>query len=115
MRPGALIVLIVALVLGGAAAFMTREYLLSRTAVPPPPEVKTMVVAVQPVAFGTTLTEENTAEIAWPSSTPLEGSFPTKKELFKDGRRIVLLQMQRTNRSSIQRSPGQIRGQASPR
>jgi len=95
MRLSGLLILIVALALGGAAAFMTREYLLSRTQSPPPPETKTLVVALQPLTFGVTLTEENTAEIPWPPSAPMEGAFSTKKELFKEGRRIALVQMQR--------------------
>src|SRR5215211_3063460 len=96
MRPSALLVLVLALVLGGAAAFMSREYLLSRTMpASPAPEVKTLVVARQPLPFGTALNEENTVEIPWPTATTLEDGFATKLQLFKEGRRVVLVPLQR--------------------
>jgi pilus assembly protein CpaB len=96
LRPSGLIVLVLALVLGGAAAFMAREFLLSRTLQPPPaPEFKTLVVARQALPFGTALNDENTVEITWPMATTLEDGFATKAQLFKEGRRVVLVPLQR--------------------
>ena len=56
----------------------------------------TIVVATAPLGFGTALTRDNVAEIPWGASRLPEGAYGTRDELFKDGRRVVLSPMQRT-------------------
>ena len=52
--------------------------------------IGTIVVAAEPLGFGTTLTAENVAEIAWAARSLPEGAFASKEELFKYGTRAVL-------------------------
>ncbi|MHB2169171.1 Flp pilus assembly protein CpaB [Alsobacter sp. R-9] len=89
MRFQSALVLLIAILLGGVAAFFARNFLLSQTAAPVP-EARTIVVAAQPLAFGAELTAENTRVISWPADAALKGTFQTKEQLFKDGRRLAL-------------------------
>src|ERR1700693_142061 len=82
--------------MGGIAAFLARNWLLSHTQ----PSVAaenpgTIVVASAPLGFGVALTESNIVEIPWASSSLPEGAFATKQDLLKDGRRVVLSQLDR--------------------
>lgn len=95
MRPVTLLVLVVALILGGAAAFLVRGLLLQRSTAAPAKPASTVVVANQPLAFGTALSAENTTEVAWPTEAAPEGFFRSREELFRDGKRVVLAAMQK--------------------
>jgi len=94
VRIGSFLILLTALGLGGAAAFMARIYLQNQQHVESAPRSEqreqTVVVATQPLSFGTQLTRENVVEIPWPKGNALAGSFATKDELLNDGRRVVL-------------------------
>lgn len=92
MRRGNIVVLLVAIVMGGVAAFMARTWLQRQTV--PPTQESTVVVAAQPLGFGTVLNRDNVAEIPW-SGPPLRTAFATKDELLKDGRRVVLMPLDR--------------------
>jgi pilus assembly protein CpaB len=74
--------------MGGIAAFLARNWLLSRTEVSTP--TATIVAASKQLPFGTPLADDNTQEIPWAAKTLPPGAFPSKKELFKEGRRITL-------------------------
>src|SRR5687767_13734324 len=96
MRSG--IVLIGALALGGGAVYLTRGYIEARLIAPAEPravETRTVVVAYQPLAFGSVLTGVNIIEIAWPTSTSLEGTFSKEEDVLKDGKRVVLPAIQK--------------------
>jgi pilus assembly protein CpaB len=93
VRTSSIIILFIAIVMGGAAAFLARTYLQSHTA--PQAEIGTIVVASAPLAFGTRITEDKLTEIPWAASTLPQGAFATKRELLKDGRRVVLTQLER--------------------
>lgn len=89
MRGANIVVLVVALVLGGIAAFLARNWLLSRgqrqTVVS-----TTIVTAARTLPFGTPLTVNNVTVIPWAAKNLPRGAFSSKKELFKRGRRIAL-------------------------
>ncbi len=107
MRTSSLIILVVAVVMGGAAAFLTRAWLQSQVA--PEAEHGTIVVATAPLPFGMTITDDKLAEIPWAASTLPQGAFATKRDLVKDGRRVVLTAIERNEpvlRSKIT-APGQ--------
>ena len=89
MRNNNLIVLVVALVLGGIAAVLARNWLAHHARLAQG-EVGTIVVAAAPVAFGTELTKENTKEIPWSTAVLPEGAFATKTDLLEQGRRTAL-------------------------
>ncbi len=88
MRSSSIVVLVVALVLGGVAAFLARNWMVSHSQ--SNAQVGTMVVAAASLPFGAQLSAENTTEIPWSAGTLPEGAFATKQELLKDGRRMTL-------------------------
>lgn len=88
MRNNNLIVLVVALVLGGIAAVLARNWLAHHAQ--SQADVGTIVVAAAPVSFGTELTKENTKEIPWSTAVLPEGAFATKSDLLEHGRRTAL-------------------------
>ena len=91
MRTNNLFVLCLAIVMGGVAAFLARSWLQSHARASLGDEsIGTIVVAAQPLGFGTTLTADNVAEIAWAARSLPEGAFASKEELFKYGTRAVL-------------------------
>src|SRR5689334_7388165 len=86
-----LLILLLALVMGGVAAFLTRDWLANHAVATAAPEpAGTIVVAVAPLSFGTSISKDNVAEVAWPAKMLPEGSFATVQDLLKDGRRVVL-------------------------
>jgi pilus assembly protein CpaB len=89
MRNNNLIILVVALVLGGIAAVLARNWLANH-ARSSEAGVGTIVVAAAPLAFGTQLTAQNITEIPWSTSVLPQGAFATKQALLKDGRRMAL-------------------------
>jgi pilus assembly protein CpaB len=88
MRANSVVILVVAIVLGGIAAFLARSWLLSRTQVTATSE--TIVAAAKHMTFGTPLSDDNVKEIPWAAKTLPPGSFSSKQALFKDGRRVTL-------------------------
>src|SRR6266852_6611611 len=96
MRRSNLIILLVALAMGGIAALMARSWIAQHTTAQPVASTSTIVVAAAPLAFGTVLTEDNVSEIAWTGPQLPEGAFAKKIDLLKDGRRIMLTAMERS-------------------
>jgi len=66
MRKSSVIILVVAILMGGTAAYLTRSWLKDQTrassAFQP---VGTVVVAAESLAYGTTMTPDNVVEIPW--------------------------------------------------
>jgi pilus assembly protein CpaB len=58
--------------------------------------MSTIVVANMALGFGTVLSADNVSEIPWASDKIPEGAFATRDALFKDGRRVVLTPMERS-------------------
>jgi pilus assembly protein CpaB len=109
LRTNNVAILLLAIVLGGAAAFLARQWLEGhvRNAVEEPRG--TIVVAKSPLAFGAEVATDNIAEIPWAATSLPEGAFATKEDLLKDGRRVVLAGLDRNEpvlRSKIT-APGQ--------
>ncbi len=96
MRRSNLIILLVALAMGGIAALMARSWIAQHTTAQPVASTSTIVVAAAPLAFGTVLTEDNVSEIAWAEPKLPEGAFAKKIDLLKDGRRVVLNAIERS-------------------
>jgi pilus assembly protein CpaB len=89
MRANSVLILIVAIVMGGIAAFLARNWMLSRTQVSTAANA-TIMAASKAIPFGTPLGDDNVREIPWAAGAIPEGSFPSKEALFKEGRRIAL-------------------------
>jgi len=87
VRANNVIILVIAIVMGGIAAFMARSWLLSRTQVS---ASETIVVAAKSLPFGTPLTDDVVREIPWAAPTLPTGAFSSIQALSKDGRRTTL-------------------------
>lgn len=95
MRMRAVVMLIVAVVLGGAAALLARNLLQSRNVAPQVantgPAVTTVVVARRALHFGDAVNRDVVSEVPWPATATPAGSFKKADELFaKPGRRVAL-------------------------
>src|SRR6266852_7612585 len=96
MRRSNLIILLVALAMGGIAALMARSWIAQHTTAQPVASTSTIVVAAAPLAFGTVLTEDNVSEIPWAEPQLPEGAFAKKIDLLREGRRVMLTAMERS-------------------
>ncbi len=94
MRRSNVLILVIAIVMGTTAAFLTKNWLQSHTR-ESAAQAGTIVVATAPMGFGAPLTEDKITEIPWASSTLPQGAFASKQELLKDGRRVVLTPIER--------------------
>jgi pilus assembly protein CpaB len=102
--------LVLAVIMGGIAAFLARQWLedhsrASTTAKP----AGAIIVARTELAFGTELSADNVVEIPWAAPSLPEGAFASKQDLLKDGRRVVLAALERNEPilSSKITGPGQ--------
>jgi pilus assembly protein CpaB len=95
MRRSNLIILVLALAMGTIAALMARSW-IAQHAAPQVASTGTIVVAATPLPFGTVLTPDNISEIPWAAPHLPDGAFATKSDLLKDGRRVVLTAMERS-------------------
>ncbi len=109
MKLGTMLVLLVAIVTGGFAAFMARAIIQRQTAQAPSRAESTIVVAGQGLDFGMVLSPENVIEIPWSSATLPEGAFKSSADLLKDGRRVVLSKIDKNEPILLSRvtGPGQ--------
>jgi pilus assembly protein CpaB len=110
VRRSNFLILVVAIVMGGTAALLARNWLESHSRISSAPQsLGTIVVAAKTLSFGATVTEDDVAEVAWAAKTFPEGAFATKQDLLKDGRRVVLSPLARNEpvlRSKVT-EPGQ--------
>ena len=91
MRTNNIVILLLALAMGGIAAFLARNWLQAHTrAANGDVPVGTIVVAAKPLAFGVALGGDNVTEIPWGANVLPEGVFVTKDDLLREGRRVVL-------------------------
>ena len=108
MRANSIIILAIAIIMGGIAAFLARNWLLSRTQ--QVTETRTTIVAAaKQLPFGTPLTDDTVQEIPWAAPVTPAGAFSSKQALFKDGGRITLATIQQNELilSSKITGPGQ--------
>ncbi len=107
MRNNNIIVLVVAVVLGGLAALMARNWLVSHAQ---SSTVGTIVVARAPLSFGAMLTADNLTEIPWTAGSFPDGAYASKRDVLKDGRRMALTAISRNEPilSSKITAPGQL-------
>jgi pilus assembly protein CpaB len=90
MRPNNVIILFLAIVMGGIAAFLARNWIEGHSRALAGAEVGTIVVAAQPLGFGAEVSPDSITEIPWVAKSLPEGAFTSKDDLLKDGRRVVL-------------------------
>jgi pilus assembly protein CpaB len=91
MRSNNLIIIIIAIAMGGGAAYLARSWLqdqLNASAFHQP--ATHVVIAAEPLAYGAALTSDNVTEIPWFTKMLPEGAFASKDDLLNGGRRTVL-------------------------
>src|SRR3954451_5095635 len=97
MKFGSILSLTIALILGALAAFIAKGVLQTESSAPvAAAPSRTVVVAAQPMTFGVPLTAENLREVPWPADSAIEGAFSSVNDLLKDGRRLTLANIQRS-------------------
>jgi pilus assembly protein CpaB len=96
MRRSNLIILVLALTMGVVAALMARSWIAQHASAQAETPTLTAVVAATQLAFGTVLAAENVLEIPWAGHQLPEGAFASKAELFKDGRRMAVSTMDKS-------------------
>ena len=99
MRAGSFFMLILAVLFGSGAVFVTKMWMDSQRSLVTSaeagiPPVTTVVVAATPLRFGDQLQNDNLREIAWPNGNIPTGGFVTRDEILKDGERFVLTAME---------------------
>jgi pilus assembly protein CpaB len=85
-----LAILVIAVVLGGVAAFLARSWLQSHSTRPDAQKTVSILVASDTLAFGAPISATDVREIDWPAQSKPEGAFANFAELSKNGRRITL-------------------------
>jgi pilus assembly protein CpaB len=101
MRTGSIVLVLGAAACAAAAALLTKSWLAANSAPPPaqvvtervekPANVRTVIVAARPLAFGTKLTERDLRETQYPADAVPEGIFTSKQALISSaGERVVL-------------------------
>jgi pilus assembly protein CpaB len=107
MRNNNIIVLVVALVMGGLAALLARNWLVSHAQ---SSTVGTIVIAGAPLSFGAVLSADNLTEIPWTAGAFPDGAYASKRDVLKDGKRMALAAISRNEpilRDKIT-APGQL-------
>jgi pilus assembly protein CpaB len=89
VRTSNILILVVAIVMGGIAAFLARSWMQSQVQ-GPSASATTIVVAARAFSFGEAINADGVAEIPWSASTLPEGAFSSSQALLKDGRRVAL-------------------------
>jgi pilus assembly protein CpaB len=96
MRRTTAITIVVALAMGGGAAFLARSWLQAQTnALAAYQPAGHVVVAAEPLAYGAVVTSDSVVEIPWYANTVPEGAFASKDDLLQGGRRTVLYPLKR--------------------
>jgi pilus assembly protein CpaB len=91
VRPNNTIILFLAIVMGGIAAFLARSWIESHSrAFAAGESAGTVVVAARALGFGAEVNPDSITEIPWIAKSLPNGAFVAKEELLKDGRRVVL-------------------------
>jgi pilus assembly protein CpaB len=87
------IILIVAIAMGLGAAYLARSWLYAHMNANQPGGH--IVIAAEPLAYGTAVTTDNVSEVPWYPNTLPDGAFATKDDLLNGGRRTVLYPLKR--------------------
>ena len=87
MRTSSIAILVVAIVMGGVAAFLARSWMQSQVQ---GPSASTIVVAARSLNFGEPINPDSVMEVPWSASALPEGAFSSSQALLKDGRRVAL-------------------------
>ncbi|TNE36548.1 MAG: Flp pilus assembly protein CpaB [Alphaproteobacteria bacterium] len=103
MRSTGILMLIVAIVVGGITAWLVMNFLQNQAQPVAQPQASTtiaqttVVVAATKLSFGDNLTRDNLKEVSWPTNNVPPGSFKTINEILDGADRRVALQNMEPN------------------
>jgi pilus assembly protein CpaB len=95
MRRSQFIVLVIAIAMGGGAAYLARSWLSAHTGVATQQPAGHIVVAAEALPYGAVVNSDSVTEIPWFSNALPDGAFATKDDLLEGGRRVVLSPLKR--------------------
>lgn len=97
MRNISVVMLIVAVILGGLTVFAARSFIQNQRSTQVVPseqtasmETTTIIVATVPLKFGDEITHDHLKEVEWPADLMPEGAFETIAAVVGDERRVTL-------------------------
>src|SRR5215471_3973993 len=93
MRLNSVFILVVAIVMGGIAAFLARNWLISRTQATATATTTTIVAASKPLPFGTPLTEDSVQEIPWAAKVTGPGQRASLSTLLDKDKRAITIRV----------------------
>ena len=97
MRTNNGLVLLFAIGMGGIAALLARNWLVSHSRTSATAATTgTIVVASKPLKFGVVLAADDLTEVPWAATAIPDGAFATKGDLLKSGQRVVLSAIERS-------------------
>lgn len=108
MRSTGILMLVVAIVVGGITAWLVMNFLQNQTQPTAQPQIQTtiaqttVVVAATKLSFGDNLTRDNLKEVSWPTGSVPPGSFTTINEILDGAERRVALQNIEANEMLLQ-------------
>jgi len=94
-----IIILVLTVLVGGGFVFGADYWINAQEkpvvaaivkVIKPELKLKNVVVASEPLSFGTVLTTRNLSEVSWPQNALPQGAFFSIDEMLKDGPRVVL-------------------------
>jgi len=97
MRRNTVITIVIALAMGGGAAYLARTWLHAQmnaasAGYQPPGHI---VIAMESLPYGAVVNSDNISEIPWFANTLPDGAFASKDDLLQGGRRTVLYPLKR--------------------
>ena len=117
MRIGAVFMLLVALVLGGASVFVARGWIERQiqgaASQKQQMEVTTVVVARTQLNFGDRIQSEHLKEVTWPTASVPQGAFKNRAELLKSNSPRVALRRIETDEPILKSKISGFGGRAS--
>jgi pilus assembly protein CpaB len=91
MRKNQFIILVVAIAMGGGAAYLASSWLQAQMNVAAAYQpAGHIVIAAESLPYGAALTADNVSEVPWFTNKLPEGAFASKDDLLAGGRRAVL-------------------------
>jgi pilus assembly protein CpaB len=91
MRTNHLIIIMVAVAMGGGAAYLARSWLQTQlNAAASYQPAGHIVIAAEPLPFGVALSNDNISEVPWYTTALPDGAFASKDDLLGGGRRTVV-------------------------
>jgi pilus assembly protein CpaB len=95
MRAGSFAMLILAVLFGSGAVFVTKLWMDNQRLLVTPaeaglPPTTTVVVAATSLRFGDQLQNDNLREIPWPNGNVPSGGFETREQILAEGERFVI-------------------------